>query len=284
MKKAIVIVIPSLICIIVIIFLVNTFLLRNNDKGALQVTASPTSKVYINDKLIGQTPLCKCNVSDMLKTGEYTIRLVPTTGSLSEFQEKITITKSVLTVVDRKFGAGATSEGSIITLSQLKSGEKASLLVVSTPTRAEVLVDNLSSGFTPVAIDKLTDSDHELLIRKSGYLDKKVRIRTPGGFKLLASVYLSVDEDGLSLTPSPSPSQVASPSASPTPVVSKIVISQTPTGFLRVRASNNINAAEVGRVTPGQTFDILSEIDEWYQIALPTGVTGWVSSQYATKQ
>ncbi|MBP6881971.1 MAG: SH3 domain-containing protein [Candidatus Levybacteria bacterium] len=282
MKKVIVIVVPSLICIVIIIFLVNTFLLRNNEKGALQVTASPSSKVYINDKLIGQTPLCKCNVSDMLKTGEYTIRLVPTTGSLNEFQEKITISKSVLTVVDRKFGPGATSEGSIITLSQLKSGEKASLLVVSTPTRAEVLVDNLSSGFTPVVIDKLTDSDHELLIRKSGYLDKKVRIRTPGGYKLLASVYLSVDEDGLSLTPSPT--QVASPSASPTPIVSKIVISQTPTGFLRVRASNNVNAGEVGRVSPGQTFDILSEIDDWYQITLPSGVTGWVSSQYATKQ
>lgn len=282
MKKVIVIVVPSLICIVIIIFLVNTFLLRNNEKGALQVTASPSSKVYINDKLIGQTPLCKCNVSDMLKTGEYTIRLVPTTGSLNEFQEKITISKSVLTVVDRKFGPGATSEGSIITLSQLKSGEKASLLVVSTPTRAEVLVDNLSSGFTPVVIDKLTDSDHELLIRKSGYLDKKVRIRTPGGYKLLASVYLSVDEDGLSLTPSPT--QVASPSASPTPIVSKIVISQTPTGFLRVRASNNVNAGEVGRVSPGQTFDILSEIDDWYQITLPSGITGWVSSQYATKQ
>lgn len=284
MKKVILILVPSLISIVVIIFLVNTFLLRNNEKGALQVTAAPQSKVYINDKLIGETPLCKCNASDMLKTGEYTIRLVPNSGSLNEFQEKITITKSVLTVVDRKFGPGATSEGSIITLTKLKSGEKDALLVVSTPTSAEVLVDNLSSGFTPVLIDKLTDSDHELLIRKSGYLDKKVRIRTPAGYKLLASVYLSVDEDGLSGQLTPSPSPVASPSATATPAVAKVLILQTPTGFLRVRAQNNVNSAEVGRVTPGETFSIVSQIDEWYQITLPSGVTGWVSSQYATKQ
>lgn len=284
MKKILLILVPSLICIVVIIFLVNTFLLRNNEKGALQVTAAPQSKVYINGKLIGETPLCKCNVSDMLKTGEYTIRLVPNTGSLNEFQEKITITKSVLTVVDRKFGPGATSEGSIITLSKLKPGEKDALLVVSTPTSAEVLVDNLSSGFTPVLIDKLTDSDHELLIRKSGYLDKKVRIRTPSGYKLLASVYLSVDEDGLTSQTTPSPSPSASPSAAPTPVVAKVLILQTPTGFLRVRASNNVNSAEVGRVSPGETHPIVSQIDDWYQITLPSGVTGWVSSQYASKQ
>lgn len=77
---------------------------------------------------------------------------------------------------------------------------------------------------------------------------------------------------------------IASPSATATPVIAKVLILQTPTGFLRVRASNNVNSAEVGRVSPGETFAIVSQIDDWYQITLPSGVSGWVSSQYATKQ
>lgn len=281
MKKALVILIPSIIVAVIVFFLVQSLLLTGKDKGALQVTASPQSKVYLNNKYIGQTPLCRCNTNEMVTTGDYTIRVVPNTGTFNEFQEKITIEKSILTVVDRKFGNGATSEGSIITLEPLKDGTKPQLLITSIPDKAEVLLDNSSSGFTPLLLQNLTDSDHELILRKSGYTDKKVRIRTPNDYKLIATVFLGIDEGGI---PSPTPTPSASPSATPTPVLSKIVILQTPTGFLRVRASNSVASNEVGRVTPGQIVDLINESDGWYQIKLESGVEGWISDQYAKKQ
>ncbi|MEK7605180.1 MAG: PEGA domain-containing protein [Patescibacteria group bacterium] len=281
MKKTLVILIPSIIVAIIVFFLVQSLLLTGKDKGALQVTASPQSKVYLNNKYIGQTPLCRCNSDEMVATGDYTIRVVPNTGTFNEFQEKITIGKSILTVVDRKFGNGATSEGSIITLEPLKDGAKPQLLITSIPDKAEVLLDNSSSGFTPLFLQNLTDSDHELILRKSGYTDKKVRIRTPNGYKLIATVFLGIDEGGI---PSPTPTPSASPSATPTPVVSKIVILQTPTGFLRVRASNSVASTEVGRVTPGQIVDLITESEGWYHIKLESGVEGWISNQYAKKQ
>lgn len=282
MKRALFILIPSFILAAIMFILVQSVLLKGNDKGAIQVTAAPQSKVYLNGKYYGQTPLCKCNVNDMIPTGEYTVKLVPTRGNFSEFQEKIIISKSILTVVDRKFGTGATSEGSIITLQPISDGNARQLLVTSIPDKAEVLLDNTSSGFTPLLLKDLTASDHELTLKKSGYTDKKVRIRTPSGYKLIASVYLGIEEEG-SPTPTPTPTTVASPSATPTAAGGKIIILQTPTGFLRVRAENSLSSAEVGRVTPGQSFDLLDEADGWYKIKLSSGVTGWISSQYAKK-
>ncbi|CAN5189380.1 hypothetical protein BH09PAT1_BH09PAT1_4560 [soil metagenome] len=282
MKKVLLILIPSFVFAAIIFLLVQSVLLKGNDKGALQVTAAPQSKVYVNGKYLGQTPLCKCNTNDMLGTGDYTIRLVPTNSNYSEFQEKITIAKSILTVVDRKFGAGAASEGSIITLQPLKEGNERQLLITSIPDNVEVLLDNNSAGYTPLLVRNITDSDHELTLKKSGYADKKVRIRTPSGYKLVAAVYLGIDDEGIAVS-TPTPTKTASPSATPTPVVSKITILQTPTGFLRVRASNSVAAGEVGQVLPGQSFDLVTENNGWYQIKLTTGALGWVSSQYAQK-
>lgn len=85
------------------------FFSKDVGKGALQVTSLPESNVYLNGKLLGKTPLCKCESKDLLSTGDYTIRLVPLDPNLSQdtFEQKVTITKSVLTVVDRTFGQGA---------------------------------------------------------------------------------------------------------------------------------------------------------------------------------
>lgn len=286
MKKLVLILIPSFIFATIIFLVVQSFILRGNEKGALQVTSAPQSEVFINGKLIGKTPLCKCEPADMLRTGEYTIKIVPTTGGFSEFQEKITVAKSVLTVVDRTFGQGATSEGSVITLEPLKDASKRELLVLSIPDKSEVLLDNTTSGFTPVLLKDVTESDHELLLKKSGYTDKRVRIRTPNGYKLVATVYLGVDADGIVVSPTPTPSTTASPSATPTPEakLGSITILATPNGFLRVRETAATTSPEVGRVNTGDTFVVEEEVTGWYKITTTDNETGWVSSQFASKE
>jgi len=284
MKKALVILIISFGLAGLFFIFVQSVLLKGSDKGALQVTASPKSKIYLNGKYIGQTPLCRCSPKDMISTGDYTIKVVPETGGFNEFQEKVMISKSILTVVDRKFSYGVGSEGSIITLEELKSGNGRELLVTSIPDKAEVLLDSSSSGFTPLLLHNITDSDHELVLKKSGYSDKKVRIRTPSGYKLVASIYLGIDVDGTVTTPPTTLSLAASPSAVPTPIGKKVIILQTPTGFLRVRAESTLTSAEVGRVNPGESFVLVTEVSGWYQITLKDGKYGWISSQYVKKE
>ena len=287
MKNFFLIALSSIVLTLLCILALQYFIHMQGQKGALQETATPESKVYLDGKYIGTTPLCKCEASEMLKTGDYTIRLQPTKGNLSEFQEKITISEAVLTVVDRKFDKDSLSEGSVISLSPLSDKKKTELLAVSLPEGADVLLDNSDIGKTPLSFKDPTESDHVLVIKKNGYKQKTIRIRTPLGYKLTVAAYLSTGENVTSSSSIPPlASQSATPvdKSSPTSAVKRgtVLILDTPTGFLRVRDS--MGGAEIGRVTPGESYALVTEQDGWFEIKLKDGTIGWISDEYAEKQ
>ena len=279
MKKIILILIPSLLVGLIVFILFKIIVNGKSEKGALQVTSVPESKVFINGTQIGKTPLCKCEPTEMLKTGEYTIRLVPNDSSLSEFQEKITVTKATLTVVDRRFEKGVASEGNIVSLEPLDNKKSIELSIVTLPQQAEIFLDGNTIGTSPITIHDVTKSDHSLKIEKDGYKDKSIRIKTAAGYRLVAKIYLGVTD----VIISPTTTIVASPSAT-LKKESSVIILQTPTGFLRARQTNSLNASEVGRVLPGEIYQLTGESDGWFEIQLRDGSKGWVSSQYAEKQ
>jgi len=285
MKKVVFVFIISFILAIGLFLGIQYYLNIRAEKGALQVTSSPASKVYLNDEYLGQTPLCKCQASDMVAPGDYTIRLVPSDSSLQEFQEKITVSQGVLTVVDRKFGINGQSEGSIISLTPLDDKTKSQLLVVSFPQGSNVLLDDQNIGTTPLVSNDPTESDHDLKISKDGYNEKEIRIRTPMGYKLTVAAYLSADT--ANLVPSNASDSAAKPTpagpVTPTPV-NRVIILSTPTGFLRVRKTPSVDAIEVGQVSPGKSYELVDEQNDWFEIRMSDGTTGWISSQYAKKE
>ena len=285
MKKVVLVFFISFILALGLFLGIQYYLTIRSEKGALQVTSSPASKIYLNDEYLGQTPLCKCQAEDMVTPGDYTIRLVPTDSSLQEFQEKVTISQGVLTVVDRKFGTNGQSEGSIISLTPLDDKTKAQLLVVSFPQGATVLLDDQEIGTTPLVYNNPTESDHDLKLSKDGYNEKEIRIRTPQGYKLSVAAYLSTNTASLppNTKVSVNTTPVSGANATPTPV-NQVTILNTPTGFLHVRKTPSIDAAEVGQVTPGKAYELVDEQNDWFEIKLTDGTTGWISSQYATKQ
>lgn len=301
MKKILFVLIPSLLISLIVYFAIQHYNNLRSLKGALQVTSSPQSKVYLNNDYIGRTPISKTENNDMIQAGNYTIRLVPLDSSYAEYQEKITISANIMTVVDRKFRKGALSEGYVISLSPLTDKKQAQLEVISFPAGSDVDLDEDSIGKTPVLFKKPTESDHMLRISKDGYMEKTVRIRTPLGYRLTVVAYLStgseLDDSGSSVpaatsipgitgTPAPTGSS-GSVNTSPTPAQTagtKVLILDTPTGFLRVRESNSLNAAQITTVNPGETYTLISEQPGWYEIRLNDVKTGWISSQYARKQ
>lgn len=286
MKKLLFFLIPIVLACLVFAGLLF-FMNKESGKGALQVTSIPKSKVYLNGKLIGQTPLCQCEPADMLAAGDYTIRLVPEGKDLTPFEDKITITNSILTVVDRTFGQGAFSEGSIITLTQLSNKNAIEMLIMSFPENVEVFVDNVAAKNTPTLVkDGLTESDHEIKLKREGYKEKIIRIKTAKGYKLTMVAFLGVDPSIVSpTTPETEKPATSAASLSPSPsATTKITILQTPTGFLRVRETSSVNGREIGRVTPGEIFDLVEEVTGWFSITLADGKVGWISQQYAKKQ
>ena len=279
MKKVLFFIAPVFLAAIVF-FGYQFFFNREIGKGALQITSVPESSVFLDNVFIGKTPLCKCEGKDTLPVGDYAIKLVPKEEFLSPFAEKITIRKSVLTVVDRTFGKGSDSSGSIISLTPLSNYQSRELAVLSIPEGVEVYLDSIKVGKTPYSSTSITSSDHELRLSKTGYNDKIVRIKITDGYKLTAAITLSVNPDAVATS-----SSEASASASLTPAeVQKVTILETPTGFLRVRQEASINSSEVGRVNPGESYELVEEQEGWYKIKVSSDVVGWVSAQYAKKQ
>jgi hypothetical protein len=277
MKKIILFLLPLLIAIL-IFFGILFFLDKKSGKGALQITSVPNSKVYLENKLIGTTPLCICDSSKMLPIGDYSIKLVPVSGDFGPFEEKITINKSTLTVVDRTFVVGGSSDGSIISLIPLTEKKDIEILVVSLPDKANVFLDNNPVGITPLLLKQVSESDHDLRLTLDGYKDKSIKIKTASGFKLSSLVFLGVNTDlSQAQAASSEASLVATASAS-------ILILNTPTGFLRVRESDSVTSAEIAQVKPGESYTLLDEEDNWFKIKLTDGKVGWVSSSYAVKE
>ena len=276
MKRIFFIVAPFVLVVLIfsgVIF----FLSQNKGKGALQVTSVPASKVYLNNKLLGQTPLCECDLKTMIGAGDYTIKLVPTEGNLQPFEQAITISSKVLTVVDRTFGPQGLGSGSIISLTPIADKKDAQIATISFPDTTEVFLDSNLEGQTPLLLKNITESDHELKLTKEGYKDKIIRIRTVLGYKLDSLIFLGIDPN----VASASAAQVSSPSAVLS--VAKILILQTPTGFLRVRDQASLGGAEIAQVKPGETYPLLDEQTGWYKIKVNDKM-GWISSQYAQKQ
>ena len=279
MRRILLFLAPLLIA--VIIFFGILFLLdRKSGKGALQVISIPKSKVYLENKLIGTTPFCACDLAHMLSIGDYAIKLVPLGGNFRPFEEKITINKSTLTVVDRTFADNGASDGSVISLIPANDKKDIEVLVVSLPDKANVFLDSNPVGVTPLLLKQVSESDHDLRITHDGYKDKSIRIKTALGFQLSSLIFLGINTD-LSNPPA------ASVSATPSPTVITVVnilILDTPTGFLRVRENSSINSSEIAQVKPGESYELIEEKNNWFKIKLLNGKVGWISSSYAVKK
>lgn len=269
---------PFLIAI-AIFFGILFFLDRKTGKGALQVTTNPKSRVYLENKLIGTTPFCACDLTQMLSVGDYTIKLVPQDGNFRPFEEKITINKGTLTAVDRTFANNGEGSGSIISLSPLNNKKDTEVLVVSFPDKANVFLDSDPVGATPLLLKQVSLSDHDLRLTSDGYKDKSIRIKTALGFRLSSLVSLGINTD---LSNPPMTSASATPSSTPAPA--SVLILNTPTGFLRVRENNSISSLEITQVKPGENYELIEEKEDWFKIKLNDEKTGWISSSYAVKE
>src|SRR5258706_9759032 len=147
MKRFLLFLGPIVLGLLVFFTFLFFFSRNTNGNGALQITAVPVSNVYLNGKLLGKTPLCKCEGKDMIPSGTYVIKLVPLAGdNLVPYEDTITITKGILTVVDRTFGVGEASTGSVITLIPLPDATQTQAFVASFPSDVSVDIDGNDSG------------------------------------------------------------------------------------------------------------------------------------------
>lgn len=283
-----------LLVLAIVLILVGLFLLVKviqtispKGQGALQVAANIKSKVYLDDKLLGEAPVCKCEQNNTILQGEYTVKIVPDDTQFTPFVVRIKIEPGLLTHVERTFLPGSLASAYVLTLE--KTGTKEPQLFVGTiPDSAMVTIDNNPGGTTPLTLDSISESEHEIEIQKEGFAKKTIRVRTIPEHKLLISAYLGTESaENMEINESTSPTPTTEPDQEDEEekltAENQIEINETQVGFLRVRSTPSTAGRELTRVEPGEIFTYTETQNGWYKINLPDGTSGWVSGSYVTE-
>ncbi len=243
---------------------------RNPKKsGDLRVESFPQTTVFLNEKEIGSTPLFK----DKIPSGEYNLNLV---NKAQSWQTKIKINDGALTYVSRNIGpAEDQSSGQILTLERLSLEKSSELAIIASPDDAKITLDGLDKGTGPLLLRDIQVGDHVIVISKEGFSDQIVKPKVIAGYRVNAIIKL-----GALANQARSTADLVATSAGITKPY--VIISNTPTGFLRVRFEPSISSSETGQVKPGEKYPLLSEVEGWVKIKL-ANVFGWVSDQYIQK-
>jgi len=257
------------------------FLNSQNVYGRIRVVSSPSATVFINNLVVGRTPF-----EDKYKTGDYIMKLIPekTATETASWQGKIQVYKNALTYVNRELGTSDLgSAGEIFAITKMdKSSSTGEIYVETEPQGAIVYLDNDEKGVAPLILTQVVKGDHELSVFMPGFLRRTQKVNVDAGYKVNASFKLGFDPNQKQLSSlSPPPDKTATTSAVSTK--EQVKIKDTPTGWLRVRTEPSVNASESAKVNPGETYDILSEKEGWYEIQYDLKNTGWVYSQYVEK-
>ncbi|MCL4360287.1 PEGA domain-containing protein [Patescibacteria group bacterium] len=265
---------------------------RNPGQGELRINSDPSANVFLDSSSLGKSPY-----DEKVNAGEYTIKLVPdaATGTFAGWQGNVTVSPNLLTYVNANLSdSDFTTAVDVLWLEKI-SGTTSELSVTTNPAGAAVSLDGDTKGVTPLTLPGVAAGDHTLTLSSPGFLSRSFKIKTTPGYKLIGSIKLALFPGGVSNEEaSPSPSITASetqggssPSGSVrgtgTPETPYIVVSDTPTGFLRVRMGPTTGATEAAQVKPGETFHVFDEQDGWFEISYDGTNKGWVSGQYATE-
>ena len=104
---------------------------------------------------------------------------------------------------------------------------------------------------------------------------------TPGEAGQTQNQPVTDGESTLPNQPAPPPEPEPTP---PESGVKEVLITQTPTGWLNVRAGPGTTYPILTKVYPGQSYPLLQEAEKWYKIKVDLNTEGWVIDQYAAKQ
>lgn len=236
-------------------------ILGYQSKAGLRVTSTPGATIFVNGVEVGQTPY----QAENLKDGEVEVRLVEGDNL---WQGKVKLTQGTVSLINRELAPTvASSSGEVLTL---KPGH--GVIITSTPGGIEVETDGKPVGKTPLLMADLPAGEHTFLLKFEGYLKRSIRASLPKSMSLQLDVDLAVAKVDLTpVTPALVSDEV------------KVVVKQTPTGFLRVRDKPSVNGQELGRALSGESLKLLDEQPGWFKVRLENGIEGYAAAGYIQK-
>lgn len=249
------------------------FVFRWQRYSGINIDTIPKARVYLNGKDVGVTPY----VNENLKPGDYKLRLsaVLEDGQENDFQTQLKLIPGTIAVVNRVFGKTQLDSWGVVISFDKINYPQAALYLASNPD-ALVRINNVERGLTPqkVSIDKI--DKHELTFQRDGYASQSFTVVPEIGYQLNVIADLGSIKD---LREDSNASSSAQNNITSQESGQYATVSNTPTGFLRMRFEPSINSVEVGQVLPGESYPILASQSGWVKIKTQVA-EGWVTSEY----
>lgn len=155
------------------------FGLKRGSSALLTVSSlSEPLTVSLDDEVVGKTPVDSLKATE----GDHSLNL---TNGLTSYQTKVTLLSGTQVIVNWGLGPGALfNEGGILWFERTGQKQTASLVVISDPEAAEVRVDGVLLGVTPLFNGELSSGEHTVSVAKDGYKAHEVPVSMQKGFKL----------------------------------------------------------------------------------------------------
>ena len=250
--------------------------LVSHRKAAIHIETVPDSQVYVDNEYVGRTPY-----EGEFEKREIILKLVPESfeGPMAPYETRMILVSGVKTVVRRMFGIGEEgSFGEEISFERL-GGDESSAAVISDPDGAKGYWDGKMVDVTPLRLDGMVSGAHQLTISADGYDDRSFSVQVVKGYKVTVNVKLKkvgeVAGDNVE--------ELATNGEDSEEKKIHVEILETPIGFLRVRQEPSVESAEIGRVNPGEEYEVMekNEAGNWFKINLfEAQKSGWVSAEY----
>ncbi len=281
----------ALIVFLMVIFSGCSFFDKQKNSGIQVITNDVPSSVFINGQYLEKAPLIEKNIVP----GEYNIRIEPDDSTLASYETTVMLRKGLLTVITWKPGERPETSGGVIYEMEPISSDKSQITFASIPDGAIISLDGGEKEFAPITYEDIEPGHHEFEVNLPSYETQRHTINALPGQRMVVNIKLAKLTSS-STPPVPTPTvnqetttdQAASDSAAvATKSATEPTVTIQPTNFfqrgvevLRVRATPDATAAEVGFVESGKQYVYTDKQDNWYQIEFD-GSSGWVSAEYA---
>ena len=260
-------------------------------EGFLTVEASPASSVFLDDNLIGKTPV----QSFQLSVGKHKIKVIPEgiAGDTATWEGKIEVTDSSLTYVSVNLGKNAATTA--VTIAYITNPEKklkkdtGAIVVDTEPAGAIVYLNNDEKGVAPIRMEEVPLGAHEIRVSLPFFFNRIQKIKLRENEVVNLYFKLAVDESQKKVDLPDQQDQDVEESEQKEQSNKKVRIKETPTGWLRVRSRPGLGGQELAKVKTGAVFELLEEDAGWVKIRfnnrqedLESGEfeEGWVSGRY----
>lgn len=151
---------------------------------AVQSLYGSPLNVLLDNIAVGVTPIGNFKTT----AGEKTLVL---SDDRNTYQAKVTLGNGTLTVVNWGLGPNSNfSEGEVLWFEKSQNRGSAPLLVISDPDGAEVRLDDVLIGSTPLVNEDLAVGEHTLKISRENFKERTILINLQEGYKLNVKVKL----------------------------------------------------------------------------------------------